>query len=310
VIKHSDNWFEDHQAHDFVPTFTGGLYELVWQICKTWVERANDYDNNQWTMLELLMESFIVYMFLVATAYIKPRYRMVAALLMMWYELACRDAVFRLLGFFGVFIAEIQIQHSTAPFLEAHRLACQLIALALGPFGLYLCSYPEGHYEWVQWAKDIHDIEEKIIPAHSDFPRFSTSFGLMFIVFAIILAPRLQKMLSNYYLLWLGRHSFAVYLLHMQIFKTVWAWLLYGIHIPPDHLNDKGEPEMTRLQFPSLTWFWATLPPVLLLVYVCAYYWALYVDRYCERLVYKLMEFIKLDTTKEQTSYLPLRPVP
>jgi hypothetical protein len=41
--------------------------------------------------LELLVESFIIYMFLVGTAYIKPRYRMAAALGMMLYELATRE---------------------------------------------------------------------------------------------------------------------------------------------------------------------------------------------------------------------------
>jgi peptidoglycan/LPS O-acetylase OafA/YrhL len=91
VLKHSDNDWLNIWTHDRVGNFTGAVYELGWQIVKTWVQRENNYDNNQWTMLELLVESFIIYMFLVGTAYIKPRYRMAAALGMMLYELATRE---------------------------------------------------------------------------------------------------------------------------------------------------------------------------------------------------------------------------
>jgi peptidoglycan/LPS O-acetylase OafA/YrhL len=182
------------------------------------------------------------------------------------------------------------------------------MAAALIFVGLYVGSVPERHWEWAEWSRNLHDFEAKILPEDPDFPRFSTGIGLAFIVIAIVIVPRLQKLLSSKYLLWLGRHSFAVYLLHMQVFKTVWTWLLYGISIKPDHLNDKGESEMTPLQYPGHPWMFATMVPVLALTYASAYYWALYVDPYCEKLVSRLMEYVKLDTSKEQTSYLPLRP--
>lgn len=308
VLKHSDNDWLAFLAHDRVGTFSGAIYELLWQICKTWVQRENNYDNNQWTMLELLQESYTIYIFLIAVAYLKPKWRMASALLMMLYEWVTKEAVFELLGFFGVFIAEIQIQPSTAAFIETHRLACHIAAAALMFVGLYVGSFPERHWEWAEWSRNLHDFEAKILPENPDFPRFSTGIGLILIVIAIIIVPRLQRLLSSKYLLWLGRHSFAVYLLHMQVFKTVWTWLLYGFSIKPDHLNDKGEPEITRLVYPGHTWMFITMVPVLMLTYTCAYYWALYVDPYCERLVNKLIEHVKLDTNKESASYLP-RPV-
>jgi peptidoglycan/LPS O-acetylase OafA/YrhL len=94
VLEHSDNYWLGGLAHKRVGTFTGAIYELLWQICKTWVQRENNYDNNQWTMLELLQESYKIYIFLVAVAYLKPKWRMTSALLMMLYEWCTKEGKF------------------------------------------------------------------------------------------------------------------------------------------------------------------------------------------------------------------------
>jgi peptidoglycan/LPS O-acetylase OafA/YrhL len=99
VLKHSDNYWLAGLAHDRVGTAGGALYELGWQICKTWVQRENNYDNNQWTMLELLQESYKIYIFLIAVAYLKPRWRMASALLMMLYEWCTKEGKLLFLSF-------------------------------------------------------------------------------------------------------------------------------------------------------------------------------------------------------------------
>jgi len=96
VLEHSDNYWLGGLAHKRIGTFTGAFYELGWQICKTWVRRENNYDNNQWTMLELLQESYKIYIFLFAVAYLKPRWRMASALLMMLYEWSTKEGTFDL----------------------------------------------------------------------------------------------------------------------------------------------------------------------------------------------------------------------
>lgn len=78
VVKHADpNWL-DGQAHARMGALGPALYELFANIFGTWVKRANHYGSEQWTMLPLLQESIIVYAFVVATAYLKSRFRMLA----------------------------------------------------------------------------------------------------------------------------------------------------------------------------------------------------------------------------------------
>ncbi|MCV5073210.1 hypothetical protein OFB51_24735, partial [Escherichia coli] len=49
----------------------------------------------------------------------------------------------------------------------------------------------------------------------------------------IFLSPSLQNLLSHRLLLWLGHHSFAVYLTHGTILRTLGMWIVYGISGQP-----------------------------------------------------------------------------
>jgi hypothetical protein len=60
-------------------SFFPAVGNLVYETGAIWIKRSNDYDRNQWTMLPLLQESIKVYAFLLAVAYIRPRYRMLAS---------------------------------------------------------------------------------------------------------------------------------------------------------------------------------------------------------------------------------------
>jgi hypothetical protein len=85
VLKHSDaEWIKD-QAHKRIGSVSTALWQLFYQIARTWLHGENDYDGNQWTMLPLLQESMKVYAFVIATAYVKPRWRMGASLALAAY---------------------------------------------------------------------------------------------------------------------------------------------------------------------------------------------------------------------------------
>lgn len=92
VAHHCDAWW----VHDTSPPGKLGfgwkaIKDLIFWIVGTWVYRRNIYDNNQWTMLPLLTGSFSVYAFVVATAYVKPHYRMILSMVMWGYYYCCKD---------------------------------------------------------------------------------------------------------------------------------------------------------------------------------------------------------------------------
>jgi hypothetical protein len=93
IAKHTDSFYLDVMSQPRIGNLGAALTKLVQEIVATWTKRKNDYDSAQWTMLPLLQESVAVYVFLVSTAYIRSRYRMLCALGMVafyWLSSDCK----------------------------------------------------------------------------------------------------------------------------------------------------------------------------------------------------------------------------
>ena len=57
-------------------SFAGAFYDLFNNLITTWTDGGNEYDRIQWTLCYLLRGSMLVYLTVVATAYVHSRYRM------------------------------------------------------------------------------------------------------------------------------------------------------------------------------------------------------------------------------------------
>ncbi|KAF2645448.1 hypothetical protein P280DRAFT_465281 [Massarina eburnea CBS 473.64] len=310
IAKHTDSFYLDVMSQPRIGNLGAALTKLVQEIAATWTKRKNDYDSAQWTMLPLLQESTAIYVFLVATAYIRSRFRMLCALGMVVFYWLSSDGLFGILGFFGIFLAEFQMDDFTNAFIGSQPIIAAVVSTFNILLGGWFASYPEANMEALAWSRNLHAFYVAILPPNPDIGHFSSSFGLMFIAFGIVLSPFLQKALSSKYLLFFGRMSFAVYLLHHSMMKTVLAWMLYGVHTKPAHMNDKNQPEITRLEYPGhptlLMWCIVWWP----MLYGVAYLWTQHVDPRCERLANKLVEWMKLDSGKQSNGYLPMAPLP
>ncbi|KAI1839500.1 hypothetical protein JX266_014290 [Neoarthrinium moseri] len=91
VAKSSDSRWAGDTAPDQVPYFGAALYSLLCNILTTWTHGHNAYDSNQWTLLPLLRSSFSVYVFILATAYMRPKHRMMGSLSMFGYFWCASD---------------------------------------------------------------------------------------------------------------------------------------------------------------------------------------------------------------------------
>ena len=63
----------------------GAIVDLLENLIKTWTDGGNKYDMVQWALTFLLKASMMVYLTIVATAYVQPRYRMVIYAIMYCY---------------------------------------------------------------------------------------------------------------------------------------------------------------------------------------------------------------------------------
>lgn len=71
----SSDWIRDTSP---VPSgsFASAIYDLFYNLGRTWLDGSNNYDKIQWTLTFLLKGSMMTYLTLFATMYVKPRWRM------------------------------------------------------------------------------------------------------------------------------------------------------------------------------------------------------------------------------------------
>jgi len=91
VANHCEGWWLNYTAPEITPYIGTAIKELLLNLILTWTRMWNSYDNNQWTLQPLLKGAFLVYVMLFATAWAKPRYRMMIEMGMFVYYYTSND---------------------------------------------------------------------------------------------------------------------------------------------------------------------------------------------------------------------------
>lgn len=301
IAKRSESEWMSVTSPTITPFFGDALFDLCNQWIRTWVYGQNFYDPNQWTLHPLLKGSMLVYMMVFATLYCQPKYRMMMCMAMYiyyWVAQECKSsmvwieeltdigaAVFGMQFFFGFFMSDLQnLPPSPAPLsLSRYRRIWQLLRAPLFfTFGMYIASYPEMHPDRATWSKHLQYIASWILPEGYDTARFYSAWGLEFIVLAIHYSPRAKDILANQTFLWLGKNSFAVYLLHGTLIRTLLAWAIFGVTMPLDQAHEDGTitpgPNL-KAKGPWTKAFW--FPVFFVLLYAVSHVWTTRVDPKC-----------------------------
>lgn len=207
--------------------------------------------------------------------------------------------------FWGVLLADLQNHEATTAFIASRPVATGVLSGVLFALGLMLASFPEAHAEWAGWSRALKTAMTPFAPNADDLARLGSGLGLELVSAGILLSPALQRALSSRYLLFLGRMSFAVYLLHGPLMKTALVWMLYGVQAPPDRENVNGDVVLTRLTYPGnlslIAWQIVWLP----MLYGVANLWMTYVDPWCDRMTNRLVDHVRLDASEKP----PILPV-
>ena len=91
VANRVEGWWLNYTSPNITPYIGTAVKDLILNITTTWTAEWNAYDNNQWTLMRLLRGAFLVYILLFATAYMKPRYRMMVSMGLFTYCYICND---------------------------------------------------------------------------------------------------------------------------------------------------------------------------------------------------------------------------
>ncbi|KAI1002075.1 hypothetical protein K3495_g6130 [Podosphaera aphanis] len=292
VANHVESKWLNYSSPLPTPHAGAAFCDLVYNLVTTWTKELNMYDINQWTLFPLLKGSMLVYVTLVSTAYCRSKYRMMIELGLSVYFYLANDATFGMQFFFGIFLSDLSQHKPHTNWLAHHKwISCTLSPLLI-IFGLYLASYPEDKAEWMPWSDLLRQKSIFLFPTDSETPRYYTGIGLIFICLAIHFSNLMKAVLSNKYLLWFGKNSFAVYLLHGTFLRTVLVWMYFGISSPADIIREDGSAERINLPYPSQARAYLWMPVWIALLYLLANIWTSYVDPWCARLTEKFVRFV------------------
>jgi peptidoglycan/LPS O-acetylase OafA/YrhL len=206
--------------------------------------------------------------------------------------------------FWGVFLCDVQNHPVANDFIISRPRTSKMLAIVFLVFGCFVASYPEGHAEWQPWSQWLFNLLVLITPKDPDFPRFGSGLGLELITLGIHFSPFLKDALSSKYLLWLGKQSFAVYLLHGPLLRWLLCWMVYGVHLPEDVLNEQGETVPGKLIYPGNYKLMIWLPIWLPLNYAVAMMWTTYVDPWCAQVTEQMVSHLKATDDEKQGGVL------
>ncbi|KAG7291133.1 hypothetical protein NEMBOFW57_001144 [Staphylotrichum longicolle] len=298
--NHCDSFWVRFDAPDPLP-FNENVQRLFRTSLTTWTNTENLFDRHQWAMRPLLIGAFQVYIVLAATIGMRFKYRMLVHVLLILYWLMNVNALTETFGAMlalGTLLAELAQHRPTQNFITSHQRLLNFVVVPLIMlFGGFIGSYPAEHEDWRSWSQTLHNIlidpagdgsrGSLIVPKGTDIQRRTSAFFIMCTAVSLFLSPLFQKLLSHRLLIWLGHHSFAVYLVHGTILRTVGIWIVYGITGEPwepagknedgtpreqEWLHPKGRPHkmVAILVFTALT-------------YTAAWAWMRWVDTACAR---------------------------
>ncbi|TVY82707.1 hypothetical protein LSUE1_G005721 [Lachnellula suecica] len=329
LTKHVSSFWLIYTSPNQLPIGTA-IMKLLRTMGSTFTTGVNDYDGHQWTLLPLLKGAYLVFSMLYATAYMKSRYRMMAELAMVGYFWAANDrkpaikasalytdlspATFGVLFSFGAFLAEISQTPTHVEWLSTHKWPGRFLSPFLLILGLLSASFPEDHAEWVLWSNFMLKLSDyMLLPENGNVPTFYSGLGVILIASSIHFSKPLKTVLSLKYFLWAGKNSFAVYLIHGTLIRSVLSWMMFGVINPTSTFNEDGTETMgPNLERPhNLRWYlW--LPIWFAGLYWLANLWTNYVDPACAKITAALERkmFEQDDGMNIPLSSIPVSRVP
>lgn len=202
-----------------------------------WALYYNNYNPHLWTIPVEFRSSIVLFVTILATSRLACAIRMSLVGCLIWFCMRWGrwDVVHFL---FGMLMAEVDLIHgiweraSTPPSDEKPsdhqntRLLSPKYWLALFIFGLYLGSSPNTGYKWTPFYMWIGKLTPRTYPEPHRFPQ---TLGAVCIVFSINRSKDIQRLFTNSLSQYLGKISFAFYIVHGPILHSLGYSLMPNI---------------------------------------------------------------------------------
>jgi peptidoglycan/LPS O-acetylase OafA/YrhL len=190
----------------------------------------NAYDQPQWALIYLLQGSLMIIGALVLTVNMASRWRMIVlGLLGVWsFDLT------RVMGdpwtggtcFMGIILAEASMTSLAMKLSTVSKILSPVLVV----FALIIMSFTDSFPDKAPWNSALLDFGLQYFPTTGldGTARMYGFLGGALLIFSIIISPHSRWLLSRRPLQWLGKVSFAIYLLHGMVLRSVFSWVLFA----------------------------------------------------------------------------------
>src|SRR5579859_6592629 len=201
----------------------------------------------QWTLAIELRGSLMCYLVLSVTASFTPYWRRTVFVILLSWSVYWGDLLAEIPFYTGALLADLSIILSEVRSIPVSTTTTPRFErlhkhwpMALGIFGLFICSYPSNNADMAGWSRAMIRIGNLILQPQCSPPfppllivgehRWAFSvIGSAILIFAIHFSTALRRKFSHPYAVFFGSISFPVYLIHSFLMRSVLVWVVHGM---------------------------------------------------------------------------------
>ena len=145
---------------------------------------------------------------------------------------------------------------------------------------LVLMSFPSQFQPWAQWSNYLLEWFNRMAPENAELSRFWPTIGAQLLCLTVVLSPHLRRGLSHRWLLWLGKVSFPLYLLHGSFMRSILSWLLFAREHLVEFEERNGDQSNIVMKYPlpGYTTFVVVMPVFFVILFTATHLWAMKVE--------------------------------
>ena len=208
--SYSIPWFQDFWAQDLL-----SIKQILVDLTTRIFANGSRYNAPLWTLQIELDGSFLTFIFLLL--FRKSNLRILAYIYAIIYF---NESLYH--GFiFGIVLADITQNYPNTLKIVSRGI----IPWILLTVGLLLSSYPN----YVEQS-DLTNTFYGLLPRLRGLGGGYSMFGAVIVFTSVLINPQLQKILSAKGLAFLGRISYAMYIIHFLLLGSFSSWLFINLH--------------------------------------------------------------------------------
>lgn len=184
----------------------------------------------------------------------------------------------------GMFIAELFYDQADAKPAAVSAGSCKALPVLVLLTGMIIAGYPEKNAEWCLWSDYLKILGAKIFFPGAELSRTWGSVGTTLMLLGMLYLPPLQASLSHPFLVWMGKVSFSIFLIHSFLVRSVFCWMLYGYSAPVETIGEDGTVHVGRLKPASGLNILIICCIFFPLLYLLGHLWAVHVESRCTEL--------------------------